>query len=85
LYWEYLVLSASVTLKSAVFAPIPSAKDDTATAEKPGLRINSRTPERKSVQNFSPIPRSWCPLACGAGDSRPEYYDEKRSYNIRTP
>ena len=55
-----LSMSASVTLKSAVFAPIPSASDDTATAANPGFRSSSLVPYRRSAQNPQPIPRMWC-------------------------
>jgi hypothetical protein len=40
-------------LKIAVFAPIPSASDNTATVVNAGLKRSSRAPYRKSCQMLS--------------------------------
>lgn len=42
--------NAFTTLKTAVLAPIPSARVTTAISENPGLFINIRAPYRKSCQ-----------------------------------
>ena len=41
-------ITASIRLKMAVFAPMPSASVSTATAAKPGLFASIRSPKRKS-------------------------------------
>lgn len=50
-------ITASIRLKIAVFAPMPSASDRTATAAKAGLRRSVRTAYRRSW-NRSPIQRT---------------------------
>ena len=40
--------TAFTKVKIVVFAPMPSASDNTAAAVKPGLRRSSRTPWRRS-------------------------------------
>src|SRR5437879_13895812 len=47
---------AFTTVKLAVFAPIPSASDNTATALKPGLLRTKRRHCRKSCQRGSKCP-----------------------------
>src|SRR5690349_3630335 len=41
-------ITASIIVKIAVLAPIPSARVSTATAAKPGLLVNIRRPYRRS-------------------------------------
>ena len=46
-------ISALIRLKTAVFAPMPSARDTTETARKPGLRRRAREAWRKSLAKSS--------------------------------
>src|SRR4051794_8815083 len=59
--------TASVTLKIAVFAPIPRARVSTATATKPGLLRNSRDAKRIS---FIAKGRYWIDLSSAPGGNR---------------
>ncbi len=46
----------SISVKIAVFAPIPSASESTATLAKSGLRDNPRNAYFKSAKMFPMIP-----------------------------
>src|SRR5260370_10495968 len=48
---KFLSITASIKLKIAVFAPIPSASVNTATAVNPGFFDSIRQPKRVSCQS----------------------------------
>ena len=47
---------ASINWKIAMFAPIPSASESTATAVNVGFSRSCRSPKRKSPKNRSMLP-----------------------------